>query len=245
MSHNCPEIYAWGFRNPWRWSFDRANGDLWVGDVGQGAFEEIDRVARGGNYGWNCREGAAAFSGTQSPACSTLPSAGFANPVHQYGRSLGFSVTGGFVYRGSALPALVGSYLFADYGSGRIWRLVWNGSGGFTAQELLDTNLSDLVVRARQRRRALCRRHRRRRLVQARRRRRRCAGAAGADAAVGHGLRRRRRSEPARLGPVPVRCRGGFWSDGAAKERWLAIPNGTIDRRRQPTATSRSRTAPC
>ena len=68
MSHNCPEIYAWGFRNPWRWSFDRANGDLWVGDVGQGAFEEIDRVARGGNYGWDCREGAGAFSGTQSPA---------------------------------------------------------------------------------------------------------------------------------------------------------------------------------
>ena len=142
------------------------------------------------------------------PRCSTLPSAGFTNPVHQYGRSLGFSVTGGFVYRGSALPALVGSYLFADYGSGRIWRLVSNGSGGFTAQELLDTNLSissfgqgndgelyvvDIVGGGLYK------------LVDG-------GGAAptaaGADAAVGHGLRGRVESEPARLGPHSVRCRG-------------------------------------
>ena len=70
VANNCPEIYAWGFRNPWRWSFDRANGDLWVGDVGQGAFEEIDRVARGGNYGWDCREGAGAFSGSAIRRCA-------------------------------------------------------------------------------------------------------------------------------------------------------------------------------
>jgi uncharacterized repeat protein (TIGR03806 family) len=227
MSHNCPEIYAWGFRNPWRWSFDRANGDLWVGDVGQGAFEEIDRVARGGNYGWDCREGAGAFSGTQSPACSTLPSAGFTNPVHEYGRSLGFSVTGGFVYRGSALPALVGSYVFADYGSGRIWRLVGNGNGGFTAQELLDTNLSissfgqgndgELYVVD-------------------------IAGGGLYKLVDGGGaaptqpvptllsdtgcVAASNPSQPA-SGLIPYDVAAGFWSDGAAKERWLAIPNGT------------------
>src|SRR5262245_2726174 len=133
--NNCPEIYAWGFRNPWRWSFDSATCDLWVGDVGQSAREEIDRVQRGGNYGWNCREALIAYNGCPTPA------ANFADPVHDYGRALGFSVTGGYVYRGSAIPGLVGSYLFADYGSGRIWRLVSNGSGGFTSEQLLDTSL--------------------------------------------------------------------------------------------------------
>ena len=74
-------------------------------------------------------------------AIGTIPAASLVNPVHQYGRSLGFSVTGGFVYRGTALPALVGRYLFADFGSGRIWRLVDSG-GAFAAEELLDTTLS-------------------------------------------------------------------------------------------------------
>ncbi|HEY3518534.1 MAG TPA: PQQ-dependent sugar dehydrogenase, partial [Gammaproteobacteria bacterium] len=134
-ANNCPEIYAWGFRNPWRWSFDSATGDLWAGDVGQGAREEIDRVQRGGNYGWNCREGLLAYNG-----CPT-PSTNFIDPVHDYGRSLGTSVTGGYVYRGSAIPGLVGSYLFSDYGSGIIWRLVPNGSGGFTSEQMLDTSL--------------------------------------------------------------------------------------------------------
>ncbi|HEX7237103.1 MAG TPA: PQQ-dependent sugar dehydrogenase, partial [Gammaproteobacteria bacterium] len=97
-ANNCPEIYAWGFRNPWRWSFDSATGDLWAGDVGQNAFEEIDRVQRGGNYGWNCREGLSAYNNCPTPASN------FINPVHDYGRALGFSVTGGYVYRGSAIP---------------------------------------------------------------------------------------------------------------------------------------------
>lgn len=134
-SNNCPEIYAWGLRNPWRWSFDSTTGTLWAGDVGQGAWEEIDRIQRGGNYGWNTREGAHCFS--PSTNCST---AGLIDPVAEYGHSLGRSITGGYVYRGSALPLLVGTYVFGDYITGRIWRLLDNQAGGFTLDELIDTN---------------------------------------------------------------------------------------------------------
>ena len=117
----------------------RLTGDLWVGDVGQGALEEIDRVQRGGNYGWNCREGSIAY---RQPGAELQHGRGSRSiPCTNTGARSGFSVTGGYVYRGTALPALVGRYLFADYGSGRIWRLVPNG-GGFTSEELLDTSLS-------------------------------------------------------------------------------------------------------
>ena len=114
----CPEIYAYGFRNPWRWSFDRANGDLWVGDVGESALEEVDRVRSGGNYGWRCFEGTQTHStdcGTN--AASSLP------PLAQYDHSAGIAITGGYVYRGAAVPALFGRYVFGDFGSGRIWHI--------------------------------------------------------------------------------------------------------------------------
>ena len=106
-----------GFRNPWRWSFDRQNGQLWVGDVGQNAIEEVDRVDLGGNYGWRC------FEGTRDTAlgCGTPGPTQF--PVAQYGRSVGITVIGGYVYRGSTLPGLVGRYIFGDFGSGRIWNI--------------------------------------------------------------------------------------------------------------------------
>ena len=89
-SGNCPEIYAWGLRNPWRWSFDRSNGTLWVADVGQGAYEEVNTIQRGGNYGWDCREGA---HDHETAGC---PASGLIDPVAEYGRSLGESITGGF-----------------------------------------------------------------------------------------------------------------------------------------------------
>lgn len=112
------EIWAFGLRNPWRFSFDAATGDLWLGDVGQDRFEEIDLITRGGNYGWRVREGAHCFN----PA-SGCASAGLVPPVTEYGRDEGISVTGGFVYRGDDIPALAGQYLFADFGSGRFWAL--------------------------------------------------------------------------------------------------------------------------
>ncbi|MGH8865100.1 MAG: PQQ-dependent sugar dehydrogenase, partial [Burkholderiales bacterium] len=104
-TQDCPEIYAYGFRNPWRWSFDRQSGDLWVGDVGQSALEEVDRVTLGGNYGWRC------FEGTRNTglACGSLPNR--LPPVAEYGRSVGTSTTGGYVYRGSMIAPLVGRYV--------------------------------------------------------------------------------------------------------------------------------------
>ena len=112
------EIWAYGLRNPWRFSFDRATGDLWLGDVGQDRFEEIDLVTRGGNHGWRLREGDHCFN--PSSGC---PGAGLVAPVAEYGHDEGISVTGGFVYRGDDVPALAGQYLFADFGSGRFWAL--------------------------------------------------------------------------------------------------------------------------
>ncbi len=116
------EIWAYGLRNPWRMSFDRANGTLWLGDVGQGAEEEIDIVERGANHGWRVYEG---FRSNVNPAA--LPASDFVAPVHSYGRDIGASITGGYVYRGAAVPALVGAYVYADFVSGIVQALVHDG----------------------------------------------------------------------------------------------------------------------
>lgn len=127
-----PEIYALGLRNPWRFSFDDA-GRLWLADVGQDAFEEIDLIELGGNYGWNLREGQECFGG------DGCPSEGLADPVAVYGRDEGISVTGGFVYRGDALPALAGDYVFGDFGSGRVWALAERADGSFERRLLAES----------------------------------------------------------------------------------------------------------
>ena len=113
----CPEIFALGLRNPWRWSFDRLTGQLWVGDVGQNALEEVNRVELGGNYGWRCFEGTR-VTGLE---CGSPPQP--LAPVAEYGRGVGSSVTGGHVYRGAAFPALAGRYVFGDFVSGRIFNI--------------------------------------------------------------------------------------------------------------------------
>ena len=116
-----PAIFAYGLRNPWRFSFDRATGDLWIGDVGQGSWEEID-VARKGtsgkNFGWNVMEGSHCFR--PSDGCDQT---GITLPVAEYGHDKGCTVIGGYVYRGTAQPALAGGYLFGDYCSGTIWAI--------------------------------------------------------------------------------------------------------------------------
>jgi uncharacterized repeat protein (TIGR03806 family) len=115
------EIYAYGLRNPWRFSFDRSTGDLWVGDVGQNTWEEVDLVRAGGNYGWPIYEGDALRQAGQ-------PAPDYEPPVRDYDRSDGRSVTGGVVYRGTRTPSLAGAYLYGDYGSGVIWALRYDGS---------------------------------------------------------------------------------------------------------------------
>ena len=113
-----PEVWAYGFRNPWRMAFDPATGWLWVGDVGQDRFEEIDIVERGGNYGWNRLEGNDCYLPR-----SGCDAGGTVAPVASYGHDQGCSVTGGAVYRGDAVPAIAGWYLYADFCSGRVWAL--------------------------------------------------------------------------------------------------------------------------
>ena len=120
-------IWDYGVRNPWRWSFDRETGDLWIADVGQDAFEEINFEAAGTgglNYGWRCMEG---FACTGLSGC-TCNDASLTLPIHDYNHGGGkCSVTGGYVYRGDALPDWNGVYFFADYCTGQIWSLVYDG----------------------------------------------------------------------------------------------------------------------
>jgi glucose/arabinose dehydrogenase len=129
-----PEIYAYGLRNPWRFSFDRATGDLWAGDVGQNRWEEVDRIAAGGNYGWNVIEG---FECYESSDCDR---AGLEAPRAAYGHDEGCSVTGGYVYRGPSMPELNGWYVYGDYCSGRIWAV--NTADDSAPVLLADTGLS-------------------------------------------------------------------------------------------------------
>ena len=112
------EIWAYGLRNPWRVSFDRETGTCWAGDVGQNTWEEIDIIRRGGNYGWNLREGQHPFGPGGFTANENL-----IEPIWEYHHDVGKSVTGGSVYRGKQIPALAGGYVYADYVSGQVWAL--------------------------------------------------------------------------------------------------------------------------
>jgi len=115
-----PEIWAYGLRNVWRFSFDRAGGMLIGGDVGQNAWEEVDIIKRGGNYGWNAREGAHDFRrGRGTPP--------FEEPILDYSHREGRSITGGYVYRGKRVPSLQGAYVYADYDTAAVWALRWDG----------------------------------------------------------------------------------------------------------------------
>jgi uncharacterized repeat protein (TIGR03806 family) len=223
-SGECPEIYAWGFRNPWRWSFDRTSGELWVADVGQNQWEEVDRVSVGGNYGWRCREGAHDFN-SSSLGCGN---GGLIDPVAEYDHSQGNSITGGYVYRGAQATALAGRYLFADFGSGRIWAWIpENASAARAPTRLLDSGLNissfgqgndgELYV------------------VNYAGTLHRITFQSGGDggsipttlSATGC-VNPSNPSQPA-AGLIPYAINAPFWSDGADKERWIALPdNGTI-----------------
>ncbi len=133
-----PEVWAYGLRNPWRFSFDRATGDLWIADVGQDKWEEVNlqpAAGQGGeNYGWSIMEGTHCFR--PATACDMT---GLTLPIAEYNHDQGCSITGGYVYRGRAFPALTGAYYYGDYCSGRLWALHRNGSGAWQQTQLAKT----------------------------------------------------------------------------------------------------------
>jgi glucose/arabinose dehydrogenase len=131
------EIWAYGLRNPWKMSFDPVNGDLWTGDVGQNRYEEVNLIEKGGNYGWNYKEGFECFNRS---SCEGE----FIDPIYAYSHSEGgISVIGGYVYRGNVLTDLYGHYIFGDYVSGKFWHTNFNNNTGqyetemFMQQELV------------------------------------------------------------------------------------------------------------
>ena len=215
-SASCPEIFAWGLRNPWRWSFDRATSDLWVGDVGQNAYEEVDKVVVGGNYGWRCREGLHDYN---TSGCG----GGYIDPLVEYDHSLGAAVTGGYVYRGTQTTNFVGRYLFADYGSGRIWVYAPGLSPART--ELIDSNYNissfgedvngELYV-----------------LDYAGggvyhiRFQSTSTGGTVPDNLINTGCVSNSDPTQPASGLIPYSINAPFWSDGAVKDRWLALPDG-------------------
>ncbi len=216
---DCPETYAWGIRNPWRWSFDRPTGTLWVADVGQNQWEEINIVVNGGNYGWRCREGMHDYN---TAGC---PDVGLIEPVAEYDHDDGVSITGGFVYRGTAVAALQGRYVFADYVSGRIWALRDNGQGGYINDLLIDTDYyissfgqdqdGELYIVDYGNGRV-------RKIIE---------GGTGSDE-VPTLLSQTGCMDPSDItrpyeGMIPYDIAALFWSDGAVKRRYLAIPDGT------------------
>lgn len=134
-----PEIWALGLRNPWRFSFDRLTGDLWIADVGQANLEELNiqtaGSAGGENYGWRLMEGDSCFN----PA-SGCNDGSLTLPVLQYDHSLGCSISGGYRYRGQDHPGLAGIYFYGDFCTGRIWGATQDAAGSWAAEELLDTD---------------------------------------------------------------------------------------------------------
>ncbi len=134
----APEIWVYGLRNPWRFSCDSLTGDLFIGDVGQGSWEEVDYYpagsSGGANFGWSYREGAHPYSAEPEPEDTLL-----IDPVAEYGREQGISVIGGVVYRGEQLPDWQGIYLYADYGSGFIWGLSRSEGGSWQNKLLFQT----------------------------------------------------------------------------------------------------------
>ncbi|MCK6502875.1 PQQ-dependent sugar dehydrogenase [Myxococcota bacterium] len=216
----APEVYAWGLRNAWAMSFDRATGELWAGDVGQDRWEEIDRIEAGGNYGWSEMEGSACYQA----GCETE---GLLLPEAEYSHDEGRSVTGGVVYRGEAL-ALVGAYLYADFWTGRLWALEADPrTGGAAARLLLEPEHSwsgfaqdpagEVLLLSMY------------------------EGTAWRVVPAGEGEVSdfpQRLSETGCVDPLaptqvaagllPYEVRHPFWSDGADKARWLSLPEGGV-----------------
>jgi uncharacterized repeat protein (TIGR03806 family) len=235
------EVYATGIRNPWRWSFDRVSGELWAGDVGQDAYEEVDLIEKGKNYGWKVREGkhciedswalaceaSSLFPGRDIPELPACDATSFAEPIWDYPREEGTVVTGGYVYRGKKISPLYGKYVYGDFSTGRISALV----RGVSEQDLPNNQLivdTDLMIAS---------------FGEDNQGELYVVDFAGGIHALVESDEEPEDELPALLsqtgcveagdvqtlvkGAIPYDVRVPFWSDGAAKQRWLAIPDGT------------------
>ncbi|MCL4178491.1 MAG: PQQ-dependent sugar dehydrogenase [Verrucomicrobia bacterium] len=217
------EFWAVGLRNPWRFSFDPATGWLYCGDVGQGAWEEINRIERGGNYGWNYLEGIQTSSG--SPPEGTV----LAPPILAYPRSgdpayIGNSVTGGVVYRGDRISQLYGDYVFGDYGSGNIWALRYDGTQATDWRKLTagtgivafgtDPSNGDILV-------AEISAGRIRRLIY----NQDSTGTPLPPTLAETGSFADLASLTPHAGIEPYEVNAPFWSDDAVKTRWFSVPD--------------------
>jgi putative heme-binding domain-containing protein len=216
-----PEVWAYGFRNPWRMSFDRATGDLWVGDVGWEQWELIFRVERGGNYGWSVREGRQPVR----PASRVGPTP-ISPPTVDHPHSEAASITGGYVARGGRLADLAGTYVYGDYQSGKVWGLKFDGRRVTWHGLLADTGLRLVAFGEDQAGELYLLEHERTnqvyRLVTNR-----------AEAGAGHafprtlsktGLFASTGDQTPAAGVVRYRINAEMWADGARAERFLAIP---------------------
>ncbi|RYD29431.1 MAG: hypothetical protein EOP87_18340, partial [Verrucomicrobiaceae bacterium] len=222
------EIWATGLRNPFRWSFDRPTGRLYLGDVGQGAWEEIDIITRGGDYGWSWREGTHEYNSPPSPG--DPPQDGFSpiGPIYEYGRSSngvldGNCVTGGAVYRGNRFTELFGAYIFADL-SGPIVALRESG-GVWTAERLgAETGIVHFGHDPRDGDLLFCANGQVKRFVRSG-----TTGTAPPATLSGVGAFSNLASLTPHAGIVPYDVNLPFWSDHALKRRWFSIRNTTDD----------------
>jgi uncharacterized repeat protein (TIGR03806 family) len=214
------EIWAYGLRNPWRFSFDRLTGELWAGDVGQDAHEEIDIVVPGGNYGWNRKEGFADYERSRQQFADPP-----IDPVIDYPRRKGQSVTGGYVYRGLDVPVLRGAYVYGDYVSGKIWALRRAPDGSVQQNELI-ANVPEVSSFGEDSDGELY-------AVSLRGGLYRFSPTSVDDAAPAFPTRLSQTglftdlkalTPSSRLRPYEPRMQ--LWSDGATKKRWLALPKG-------------------
>ena len=217
------EIYAYGLRNPWRWSFDRQTNALYLGDVGQGAREEIDIIEAGRQYGWGCFEGSISNSGYGGNCSGVVNNP----PIHEYPRTSGATVVGGYVYRGSNpdLSPLVGTYLFADFVFGTIWRINPGSNDVAASLEVLlntglpissfaEDNSGELYVLSWAANGQIYR-------IES-------AGTGSFPSILSQtGCVDPENPESVNSSMIPYRINAEFWSDGAVKHRWLALQDGT------------------
>lgn len=224
------EFWSVGLRNPWRISFDRATGELWVGDVGQDARESVAISRAGANHGWAFREANIAGPLTDAPLdFLTNPVHQYVPPLHSYlhraGTAGGFSVTGGLVYRGARLSQLHGAYVFADYVSGNVWSLVRSSTGGPPTVTRLTgyANIAGFGVDPRNGD-LLAVNHANGQLVRLDYTSQ-FSGEPIPEQLSGTGAFRDLATLNAQPGIVPYEVNLSFWSDGALKRRWFSIPN--------------------